>query len=131
MNLYEKHLVITEKQYKQLKDKILYIKNAFELELIDFSEMLTLKKEQFFNVIENNVKQDTIWLSSLQEDLEQMEDIDIFNFFDKEFRYECEELPLTLEEWLEYEDNEHTIRKIVKEEINELNFYLLILIRYC
>lgn len=131
MNLYEKHLVITEKQYKQLKDKILYIKNAFELELIDFSEMLTLKKEQFFNVIENNVKQDTIWLSSLQEDLEQMEDTDIFNFFDKEFRYECEELPLTLEEWLEYEDNEHTIRKIVKEEINELNFYLLILIRYC
>lgn len=137
-SLDEKHLILSEKEYKQLKDKITYIKSPYDLTIIDFSEMISLKKEQFFTVIEDNVKRDTIWLSSLQEDLEAdydkkfSNDIDIFDYFNRELRYECEELPLSLDEWLEYDNDGdiYALRKVTEEEIEGTKFYLITLIMY-
>ena len=137
-SLDEKHLILSEKEYKQLKDKITYIKSPYDLTIIDFSEMISLKKEQFFNIIESNVEQNAIWLSSLQEDLKANYDqkfgdnIDIFDYFDKELRYECEELPLSLDEWLNYDNDGdiYTLRKITEEEIEGTKFYLITLIMY-
>ena len=137
-SLDEKHLILSEKEYKQLKDKITYIKSPYDLTIIDFSEMISLKKEQFFNIIESNVEQNAIWLSSLQEDLKANYDqkfgdnIDIFDYFDKELRYECEELPLSLDEWLNYDNDGdiYILRKITEEEIEGTKFYLITLIMY-
>lgn len=131
-DLYEKHIIISEEQYQQLKDKMLYIKSIYDLELIDFSEMLSIKKEQFFDVFKDKVNSDLDWLLFLKDELEQTENVDVFEYFNKELKYECdEELPLTLDEWLKFEDGETFITtKVTEEKVGDIKFYLLILVRY-
>lgn len=131
-DLYEKHIIISEEQYQQLKDKMLYIKSIYDLELIDFSEMFSIKKEQFFNVFEDKVNSDLDWLLFLKDELEQTKNVNVFEYFNKELKYECdEELPLTLDEWLKFEDGETFITtKVTEEKVGDIKFYLLILVRY-
>ena len=131
-DLYEKHIIISEEQYQQLKDKMLYIKSIYDLELIDFSEMFSIKKEQFFNVFEDKVNSDLDWLLFLKDELEQTKNVNVFKYFNKELKYECdEELPLTLDEWLKFEDGETFITtKVTEEKVGDIKFYLLILVRY-
>lgn len=131
-DLYEKHIIISEEQYQQLKDKMLYIKSIYDLELIDFSEMFSIKKEQFFNVFEDKVNSDLDWLLFLKDELEQTKNVNVFEYFNKELKYECdEELPLTLDEWLKFEDEEiFTITKVTEEKVGDIKFYLLTLVRY-
>ena len=130
-DLYEKHIIISEEQYQQLKDKMLYIKSIYDLELIDFSKMLSIKKEQFFDVFKDKVNLDLDWLLFLKDELEQTENVDVFEYFNKELKYECEELPLTLDEWLKFEDEEiFTITKVTEEKVGDIKFYLLTLVRY-
>lgn len=133
-DLYEKHIIISEEQYQQLKDKMLYIKSIYDLELIDFSEMFSIKKEQFFNVFEDKVNSDSDldWLLFLKDELEQTKNVNVFEYFNKELKYECdEELPLTLDEWLKFEDGETFITtKVTEEKVGDIKFYLLTLVRY-
>lgn len=131
-DLYEKHIIISEEQYQQLKDKMLYIKSIYDLELIDFSEMFSIKKEQFFNVFEDKVNSDLDWLLFLKDELEQTKNVNVFEYFNKELKYECdEELPLTLDEWLKFEDGETFITtKVTEEKVGDIKFYLLTLVRY-
>lgn len=131
-DLYEKHIIISEEQYQQLKDKMLYIKSIYDLELIDFSEMFSIKKEQFFNVFEDKVNSDLDWLLFLKDELEQTKNVNVFEYFNKELKYECdEELPLSLDEWLKFEDGETFITtKVTEEKVGDIKFYLLILVRY-
>lgn len=131
-DLYEKHIIISEGQYQQLKDKMLYIKSIYDLELIDFSEMFSIKKEQFFNVFEDKVNSNLDWLLFLKDELEQTKNVNVFEYFNKELKYECdEELPLTLDEWLKFEDGETFIAtKVTEEKVGDIKFYLLTLVRY-
>lgn len=131
-DLYEKHIIISEEQYQQLKDKMLYIKSIYDLELIDFSEMFSIKKEQFFNVFEDKVNSDLDWLLFLKDELEQTKNANVFEYFNKELKYECdEELPLTLDEWLKFEDGETFITtKVTEEKVGDIKFYLLTLVNY-
>ena len=131
-DLYEKHIIISEEQYQQLKDKMLYIKSIYDLELIDFSEMFSIKKEQFFNVFEDKVNSDLDWLLFLKDELEQTKNVNVFEYFNKELKYECDEkLPLTLDEWLKFEDGETFITtKVTEEKVGDIKFYLLTLVRY-
>lgn len=131
-DLYEKHIIISEEQYQQLKDKMLYIKSIYDLELIDFSEMLSIKKEQFFDVFKDKVNSDLDWLLFLKDELEQTKNVNVFEYFNKELKYECdEELPLTLDEWLKFEDEEiFIITKVTEEKVGDIKFYLLTLVRY-
>lgn len=131
-DLYEKHIIISEEQYQQLKDKMLYIKSIYDLELIDFSEMFSIKKEQFFNVFEDKVNSDLDWLLFLKDELEQTKNVNVFEYFNKELKYECdEELPLTLDEWLKFDDGETFITtKVTEEKVGDIKFYLLTLVRY-
>ncbi len=130
MSLDEKHLVITEEQYEQLKNKTLYINSPYDLRIINYSTMLFIKKQQFFDVIADKVEQDLDWLSFLKDELEQLNDTSLFYYLNTEMRNECEELPLTLDEWLEYEEDEYIIRKIEEEHIGDIKFYILIFVRY-
>lgn len=131
-DLYEKHIIISEEQYQQLKDKMLYIKSIYDLELIDFSEMFSIKKEQFFNVFEDKVNSNLDWLLFLKDELEQTKNVNVFEYFNKELKYECdEELPLTLDEWLKFDDGETFITtKVTEEKVGDIKFYLLTLVRY-
>lgn len=129
MSLSGRQLLLTEEQYKQLKNKELYIKNCYTLELIseidaeiiikthkyEALEMIYQTAPEKFNEEINNFKKSfDEWIDDIAYDY-----------------IEQDELPLTLNEFLEYDYNgEWVTNELQEQEIYDRKAYLLSQIRY-
>ena len=126
MRLSGRQLLLTEEQYKQLKNKELYIKNCYTLELIDAEMTIKTHKyealkmiyqtapEKFNEEIDNSKKSFDEWVNNIAYDY-----------------IENDELPLTLNEFLEYDYNgEWVTNELQEQEIYDKKAYLLSQIRY-
>lgn len=129
MSLSGRQLLLTEEQYKQLKNKELYIKNCYTLELIsEIDAEMTIKThkyealkmiyqtapERFNEEIDNSKKSFDEWVNNIAYDY-----------------IENDELPLTLNEFLEYDYNgEWVTNELQEQEIYDRKAYLLSQIRY-
>lgn len=129
MSLSGRQLLLTEEQYKQLKNKELYIRNCYTLELIsEIDAEITIKThkyealemiyqtapERFNEEIDNFKKSFDEWVDNIAYDY-----------------IEQDELPLTLDEFLEYNYNgEWVINELQEQEIYDRKAYLLSQIRY-
>ena len=129
MSLDGRQLLLTEEQYKQLKNKELYIKNCYTLELIsEIDAEVTIKThkyealemiyqtapERFNEEIDNFKKSFDEWVDDIAYDY-----------------IEQDELPLTLDEFLEYNYNgEWVTNELQEREIYDRKAYLLSQIRY-
>ena len=129
MSLSGRQLLLTEEQYKQLKNKKLYIKNCYTLELIsEIDAEMTIKThkyealeiiyqtapERFNEEIDNSKKSFDEWVNNIAYDY-----------------IENDELPLTLNEFLEYNyDGEWVTNELQEQEIYDKKAYLLSQIKY-
>lgn len=129
MSLSGRQLLLTEEQYKQLKNKKLYIKNCYTLELIsEIDAEMTIKThkyealemiyqtapERFNEEIDDSKKSFDEWVNNIAYDY-----------------IENDELPLTLNEFLEYNyDGEWVTNELQEQEIYDKKAYLLSQIRY-
>lgn len=122
------HLLLTEEQYNKLKNKELYIKNPYELELIDSFEADILKKVQRYEALEalySNGNEDIILSKEKDLPFEEIVDDIAYDFI------ELSELPVTLDELLDYNYSNAWIINVIKEDkIQDEKVYILMQIRY-
>lgn len=122
------HLLLTEEQYNKLKNKELYIKNPYELELIDSSEADMFKKVQRYEALEalySNGSEDIILSREENLPFEEIVDDIAYDFI------ELSELPITLDELLDYNYSNAWIINVIKEDkIQDEKVYILMQIRY-
>lgn len=122
------HLLLTEEQYNKLKNKELYLKNPYELELIDSSEADMFKKVQRYEALEalySNGSKDIILSREENLPFEEIVDDIAYDFV------ESSELPITLDELLDYDYSNAWIINVIKEDkIQDEKVYILMQIRY-
>lgn len=144
MSLSTDYLLLDEEQYRKLKNKELYIKNKWTLELIDYNEYVLLKNNIYYNALKEyfrvnqgiNFHYNDLGECYLESELFiQLENKDItLEEFIKESAYEFieeDELPLSLDEFLEYNYcGEWIINELHEKFVNDKDCYLLIQTRY-
>lgn len=134
MSLSLRYLLLDEDQYKKLKNKELYIKSNYDLELISATEAENYKKALMFDAIEyylNDIFKNNTEIINIE--LKKEDNNSNFNLenFAKENMTLEEELPLTLDEFLEYDYcGEWVINELYKDFINDRDCYLIIQARY-
>ena len=134
MSLRTNYLLLDEEQYKKLKNKELYIKSIYDLELISAVAAEEHKKALMFNALSYNLEYYTEELIEfLKEKENSLEEINNFSLEDfvKENITQEEELPITLDEFLNYDYcGEWVINELYEEFVNDKDCYLLIQTRY-
>lgn len=134
MSLSLRYLLLDEDQYKKLKNKELYIKSNYDLELISATEAENYKKVLMFDAIEyylNDIfKNNTEMINIELKKEDNNSNFNLENFVKKNMTLE-EELPLTLDEFLEYDYcGEWVINELHEDFINDRDCYLIIQARY-
>ena len=134
MDLSTSYLLLDKEQYNKLKNKELYIKSNYELELVSAIEAEEHKKSVMFdeieyyldNLLENsNTKEINIKIKN-----ENNSNFNLENFIKENLPLE-EELPITLDEFLNYDYcGEWVINELHEEFVNDKDCYLLIQTRY-
>lgn len=129
MDLSYDYKILNEQEYGRLKCNGLYFTNKYNLNLIDAFEAEDRKKIAMFNAIEYKIEQEgTNWIKDLQYNAETYNE-DMFELV-KDY-IELDDLPITLEQWLnEDETDGYEIREINEEELNGQKIYLLIHCRF-
>lgn len=122
-------LLLTEEQYKQLKNKELYIKNCYTLELISEIDAEVIIKTHKYEALE------MIYQTTPENFNEKIDNFKkSFDEWVNDIAYyyiEQDELPLTLNEFLEYDYNgEWVTNELQEQEIYDRKAYLLSQIRY-
>ena len=134
MDLSISYLLLDKEQYNKLKNKELYIKSNYELELVSAIEAEEHKKSVMFdeiayyldNLLENsNTKEINIKIKN-----ENNSNFNLESFIKENLPLE-EELPITLDEFLNYDYcGEWVINELHEEFVNDKDCYLLIQARY-
>lgn len=133
MSLSTDYLLLDKEQYNKLKNKELYIKSNYELELIPAIEAEEYKKALMFDTIEYYL--DNIFKGEQKEfnvkiKNENNNDFSLEDFVKENMTLE-EELPITLDEFLNYDySGEWVINELHEEFVNGKDCYLLIQTRY-
>ena len=123
------NLLLTEEQYKQLKNKELYIKNCYTLELISEIDAEVIIKTHKYEALEmiyqtapENFNKE---IDNFKKSFDEWVDNIAYDYI------EYDELPLTLNEFLEYDYNgEWVTNELQEQEIYDKKAYLLSQIRY-
>lgn len=139
-----RYILLEEKQYEKLKNKELFIKNKYTLELINYHEYVLLKDSIYYNALKEyfhinqginfhyNELGECYSESELFTQLES-KDITLEQFINESACASIneDELPLTLDEFLEYDYCcEWVINELHEEYCNDKDCYLLTQIRY-
>ena len=129
MDLSYDYKILNEQEYNRLKNNELCFTNKYDLNLIDAFEAKDQKKIAMFNAIEYKIEQEgTNWIKDLQYNVETYDE-DMFELV--EDYIEPDDLPITLEQWLnEDETDGYEIREINEEELNGQKIYLLVHCRF-
>ena len=116
MDLSYDYKILNEQEYNRLKNNGLCFTNKYDLNLIDAFEAKDRKKIAMFNAIEYKIEQEgTNWIKDLQYNAETYDE-DMFELV-KDY-IEPNDLPITLEQWLnEDETDGYEIREINEEEL--------------
>ena len=123
-SLSENHIILTEEQYKDLKEERYYIRSNFELELIDMIEAENARKATLFDALVEALVSQSIELS-VGANLEEFIKDDLYEYIEEE------SYPLTLQEFLDYNYNGEWIENcLYKEKLGEQTFYILSQLRY-
>lgn len=132
MSLSARYLLLDEDQYQKLKKKELYIKSNCDLELVSAAEAENYKKALMFNALEYYL--DDIFKNDAEINIKLTKENDNnFNLesFIKENITLEEELPITLDELLEYDDcGEWVVNELHEDFVNGKNCYVIIQTRY-
>lgn len=127
MSLDTKYLLLDENKYNRLKNKELYIKNIYTLELISKEDSEKNDKIIYYNALKNWFENNKISV------LENFKDYSFEHFIEDvagDF-IEYSELSIALDKFLKYDyDGEWIINEIHEETINDSKIYLLIQTRY-
>lgn len=125
MDLSYDYKILNEQEYNRLKNNELYFINKYDFSLIDAFEAEDRKKIAMFNAIEYKIEQEGInWIKYLQYNANTYNE-DMFELV-KDY-IEPDDLPITLEQWLnEDETDGYEIREINEEELNGQKIYLLV-----
>ena len=123
------NLLLTEEQYKQLKNKELYIKNCYTLELISEIDAEVIIKTHKYEALEmiyqtapENFNEE---IDNFKKSFDEWVDNIAYDYI------EYDKLPLTLNEFLEYDYNgEWVTNELQEQEIYDRKAYLLSQIRY-
>lgn len=129
MRLSGRQLLLTEEQYRQLENKELYIKNCYTLELISEIDAEVIIKTHKYEALE------MIYQTAPERFNEEIDNFKkSFDEWVDDIAYdyiEDDELPLTLNEFLEYDYNgECVTNELQEQEIYDRKAYLLSQIRY-
>lgn len=132
MSLSARYLLLDEDQYQKLKKKELYIKSSYDLELISAAEAENYKKALMFNALEYYL--DDIFKDDTEINIKLTKENDNnFNLesFVKENITLEEELPITLDEFLEYDYcGEWVVNELHEDFVNDKDCYVIIQTRY-
>ena len=125
MDLSYNYKILSEQEYNTLKNNELYFTNKYDLNLIDSFDADDRKKIAMFNAIEHKIEQEgTNWIKGLQYNAKTYDE-DMFELVKNYI--EPDDLPITLEQWLnEDETDGYEIREINEEELNGQKIYLLV-----
>ena len=133
MDLSTSYLLLDSEQYQKLKNKELYIKSNYELKLISAIEAEEYKKSIMFDamnyylddLLENNTQVSINFTKEKKENSFNLED-----FIKENIQLE-EELPITLDEFLNYDYcGEWVINELYEDFVNDEDCYLIIQTRY-
>lgn len=133
MNLSISYLLLDSEQYQKLKNKELYIKSNYELKLVSAIEAEEYKKSIMFDamnyylddLLENNTQVSINFTKEKKENSFNLED-----FIKENIQLE-EELPITLDEFLNYDYcGEWVINELYEDFVNDKDCYLIIQTRY-
>lgn len=129
MDLSYNYRILNEQEYNKLKNGGLYFTDKHSLNLINVFEARERKKIVMFDAIKYKIEQEgTNWIKDLQYNTKTYDE-DIFELV-KDY-IEPDDLPTTLEQWLnEDETDGYEIREINEEEFNGQKIYLLIHCRF-
>lgn len=125
MNLYAKHLVLTENEYEKLKKKELYFRNKYDFTLIPSEEAEKIKKVAFFDTIQYNLEKNTDFFNILKN-----YNTSLYDFCDKildknDLYCDVEELPMSFESFYNAVEEGYIIKEVTEEKINGEKFFLL------
>lgn len=125
MNLYAKHLVLTENEYEKLKKKELYFRNKYDFTLIPSEEAEKIKKVAFFDTIQYNLEKNTDFFNILKD-----YNTSLYDFCDKildknDLYCDVEELPMSFESFYNAVEEGYVIKEVTEEKINGEKFFLL------
>ena len=125
MDLSYNYKILNEQEYNKLKNGGLYFTDKYSLNLINVFEARERKKIVMFDAIEYKIEQEgTNWIKDLQYNAKTYDE-DMFELV-KDY-IEPDDLPITLEQWLnEDETDGYEIREINEEELNGQKIYLLV-----
>ena len=133
MDLSTSYLLLDSEQYQKLKNKELYIKSNYELKLVSAIEAEEYKKSIMFDamnyylddLLENNTQVSINFTKEKKENSFNLED-----FIKENIQLE-EELPITLDEFLNYDYcGEWVINELHEDFVNDKDCYLIIQLRY-
>ena len=133
MDLSTSYLLLDSEQYQKLKNKELYIKSNYELKLVSAIEAEEYKKSIMFDamnyylddLLENNTQVSINFTKEKKENSFNLED-----FIKENIQLE-EELPITLDEFLNYDYcGEWVINELYEDFVNDEDCYLIIQTRY-
>lgn len=121
MDLSSSHILLTEKQFKELEEGKFYFKSCYDLELIDWYEAENKKKSVLFDALEETLREDTIELP-IGTNLEE--------YIKDELYIDKEEYPITLKEFLDYQYGDWIENTLYEEELDGEPVFLIIQLRY-
>ena len=128
MSLDTDYILLDEKKYNKLKNKELYIKNIYELELISKRDAENNNKIIYYNALKEKFENDKTYIISDKFENNSFEDF-IINIADNFIEYS--ELSITLDEFLNYDyDGKWIVNKLHEEKIGDKKIYLLIQTKY-
>lgn len=131
MDLSTSYLLLDEEQYRKLKNKELYIKSIYNLELISAVTAEEYKKSLMFDALAYDLEHSLEKLIVFfKENEEKINNFSLEDFVKENLILE-EELPVTLDEFLNCDyGGEWVINELHEEFVNGKNCYLLIQTRY-
>lgn len=134
MDLSTDYLLLDEEQYRKLKNKELYIKSIYDLELMSADAAQEHKKAIMFDALsydlEYSVEELINFLKEKENNLEEINNFSLEDFVKENITLE-EELPITLDEFLNCDyGGEWVINELHEEFVNDKDCYLLIQTRY-
>lgn len=128
MSLDTDYILLDEKKYNKLKNKELYIKNIYKLELISKRDAENNNKIIYYNALKEKFENNKTYIISDKFENNSFEDF-IINIADNFIEYS--ELSITLDEFLNYDyDGEWIVNKLHEEKIGDKKIYLLIQTKY-
>lgn len=128
MSLDTDYILLDEKKYNKLKNKELYIKNIYKLELISKRDAENNDKIIYYNALKEKFENDKTYIISDKFENNSFEDF-IKNIADNFIEYS--ELSITLDEFLNYDyDGGWIVNKLHEEKIGDKKIYLLIQTKY-